>query len=374
MSPANPVDSAQMRRLNAQSVLHELRAAASPTLTQLARRTGLSRHTVSAVLRDLSSRGLAEELAPAEGSSGRPARRYRFRGAAGHVAGFGFAPDHVVATVCDLDGTEIARERRDVDPTTPAVDRLRLAEELGQRCAARVGPVWAAAAGTTGVVDPDGKVRVAHQIPGWTGLDLASRVGSWFDCPGFAGNDAHLAALAEKWRGNARDARDVAHLLTGHRSGFGVVIGGRLHIGRTGAAGEFGKLKHILANDPTDLLAAEGITADELFARVHAGDDHAVQVADRVAFGLAQCAAVLVMAIDPELVVLGGYLAQDNQLLLDQVRRHLRDMCVSPPEVVPSALGEEAVALGAVRMALDCVEASALLFGPRSEGTVAAAG
>lgn len=373
MSPISPMDSAQMRRLNAQSVLRELRAAASPTLTELARRTGVSRHTVAAALRDLSSRGLVEEMAPSEGSSGRPARRYRFCATAGHVVGFGFATDHVVAMVCDLDGTETALERRDVDPAMSAADRLRLAEELGRRCVAGVGPIWAAAAGTTGVVDRDGRVSVARQIPGWTGLELASRVGGWFDCPGFAGNDAHLAALAEKWRGNARYAQDVVHLLTGHRSGYGLLVGGRLHRGRLGAAGELGKLKHAVVEDPTDLLTAEGITADELSASARVGDERAVAVTDRMAFGLAQPAAVLVMAIDPELVVLGGRLAT-NGLLVDRVRQHLGDLCVSPPEVVPSAFGEGAVAIGAVRMALDSVEGSGLLFGPRETGVPAVAG
>ena len=363
MDSANPVDSAQMRRLNSRSVLQALRSAAAPTLTQLATQTGLSRHTAAGVLSDLASRGLAEELAPAEGSSGRPARRFRFRSDAGYVVGFAFAPDHVMVMVADLDGTEVARQRCVVDPAESAAGRLRLAEGLAHQCTTGTGPIWAAAAGTTGVVARDGRVTVASQIPGWTGLDLGDRVGGWFGCPGLAGNDAHLAALAEQWRGNARYVEDVAYLLTGHRSGFGLVIDGRVHPGRSGSAGELGKLRHLLENDPTDLLAAEGVTAEVLFARARDGDERALAVADRIAYGLAQCAAVLSMAIDPEVVVLGGDLARNNHTLVTAVRQHLAVMCLNPPEVVLSGLGEETVALGAVRAALNRIEDSAMLFG-----------
>lgn len=363
MSDRNPADFTMVRRHNARHVLMALRGSASVTLSELARSTGLSRRTTGGVLDDLVERGLAEELAPSPGSSGRPAKRYRFRGDAGRVVGIAIAPDHLVATVVDLDGVVLRTERQRLDPETPAPERLRAIEALAKQCAEGYGPVWAAAAGTSGVVNAEGRITLATQIPGWTGLELAATVGRWFDCPGAAGNDAHYAAVAEHWKGNARFARDMAFLLTGHRSGFALIIDGRLHVGRSGAAGEFGNLAHLHENEATELLASEGITLAELLTAAQAGDVRANDVVSRMARGVAQGTAVLAMAIDPEVVVLGGPFAKGNPLLLDRVREELVGLCINPPVVELSCLGDEAVALGAARTALDLVESSERMFG-----------
>ncbi|MER7368692.1 hypothetical protein [Nonomuraea wenchangensis] len=62
------------------------------------------------------------------------------------------------------------------------------------------------------------------------------------------------------------------------------------------------------------------------------------------------------LVVDPELVVVGGGFSRGGELLLDRMRAHLAGMCLNPPEVALSTFGEESIALGAVRMALDHVE------------------
>ncbi|WP_328438739.1 helix-turn-helix domain-containing protein [Streptomyces sp. NBC_00444] len=81
-------DQAFIRAQNAKAALRALRHAGAPTtLSQLAKTAGLSRPTVESDLTDLTGRGWAEELFPDDGAMGRPARRFRFHAAAGHVAG-----------------------------------------------------------------------------------------------------------------------------------------------------------------------------------------------------------------------------------------------------------------------------------------------
>src|SRR5699024_5164570 len=128
-----------------------------------------------------------------------------------------------------------------------------------------------------------GRVRVSSQIPGWTGLDLAARVGEWFDCAGFAGNDASHAALAELWKGNAQYVRNVVYLLTGHRSGYGLGVDGKVHRGASGAAGEFGRLPYLRGHDTTLVLERHGVTAEEVFARSATGDDDVLTIIDELA-------------------------------------------------------------------------------------------
>ncbi|SDS41017.1 ROK family transcriptional regulator [Microlunatus soli] len=363
-------DTTLLRQLNIGSVLIGLRSAPSVTLTELARSTGLSRQTAGAALDELIARGVCEPLAPQEGTSGRPARRYAFRRRAGHALGISFAPTHVLVITSDLAGEIVARQGRELDQQTPAAERLAVAEELARRCAEQAGPVWAVGAGTSGVVDRDGKVRAASQLPGWVGLDLAAQVGGWFDCPARAGNDAAMAALAERWLGNAQHVDDVVMLLTGHLTGFGLLIDGRVRVGRSGAAGELGKLPWWRDSDPAFALAREGWTADQAIAAAESGDRRAQDLLAELGQRLARSAAVLVSSIDPELVVVGGELAPAGERMLEPMRRELGTMCRSAPEVTASSLGTDGVALGALRGALDQIERDPRRLG--SAGTVVA--
>jgi predicted NBD/HSP70 family sugar kinase len=359
-TPGITRDAALLRRLNTRATLHALRRGGPQTLTQLARAAGLSRQTAEAALADLTARGLAREVAPAEGGAGRPARRFAFRADAGHVVGLDVGPRRILAMLADLNGDVVAERRLDTDEHLPAAERLALAERAATACVEAAGParggVWAATAGTSGVVDRSGRVTISTLIPGWTGLDLAGQVGRWFGCPGFAANDANLAAVAEHWRGSARHVDDLVYVLTGYRAGHGLLLDGRLRTGRTGSAGELGRVPLTGWEDASVVLAEAGRGADELFQAARAGERQALALVDRLAHGLARGASVLVAAVDPELVVVGGTLARGGEVLLERMRAHLAEMCLNPPEVAPSTFGEESIAYGAVRMALDHAE------------------
>ncbi|HEY7606853.1 MAG TPA: ROK family protein, partial [Actinomycetes bacterium] len=92
-----------------------------------------------------------------------------------------------------------------------------------------------------------------------------------------------------------------------------------------------------------------------------AGDEVALGIVDRVADRIALAVAALAGMLNPELVVISGAVADDGDLFLDRIRgRLLPDLIDTPPRVAMSNLGDRAVVLGAVRMALDHVEASLL--------------
>lgn len=353
-------DTALLRRLNTRATLQALRRGGPHTLTQLARAAGLSRQTAEAALSDLTARGLAQEIAPAEGTAGRPARRFTFRAAAGHVLGMDVGPRRILVMLADLNGDVIEERRLDVDEHTPAAERLARAERAATACVEAAGlargGVWAVAAATSGVVDRSGRVSISTLIPGWTGLDLAGQVARWFGCPGFAANDANLAALAEHWRGSARHVDDLVYVLSGQRAGHGLLLDGRLRTGRTGSAGELGELPLAGWEDSSVVLAEAGRDVEEIFAAAREGDEQALAVVDRLAHGLARGASALVLVVDPELVVVGGGFSCGGEPLLARMRAHLAEMCLNPPEVALSPFGEESIALGAVRMALDHVE------------------
>ncbi|WP_214322398.1 ROK family transcriptional regulator [Nonomuraea sediminis] len=356
-------DASLLRRVNTRATLGALRGEGLATLTQLGRLTGLSRQTVEAVLDELGERGWVREVPPDEGVMGRPARRFGFRADAGHVLGVDVGANKILVALADLNGEVIAWERTAVSEGAEAAERLEAARRTAWACVDGAGvsrtSVWAVCVGTSGIVDRSGRVTLSLVLPGWTGVDLAGLAGRWFDCTGLAANDANLAALAEHWRGSAQHASDVVYVLVGHRAGAGILIGGRLHPGRTGAAGEIGALRQV----GWELAAAELVSerpATEIFAAARAGEDEALAAVDRFAENLAIGASALVLAIDPDLLVIGGGYSQAGDVLLGPLRRHLTDLCLSAPAVVMSTFGDKSVALGGVRLALDHVEREVL--------------
>ncbi|QMU66971.1 ROK family protein [Streptacidiphilus sp. P02-A3a] len=367
-------DPALLRRLNTRAVLDSLRTSAPLTVTQLGAAATLSRQTVEAVLADLAAEGWVDEAEPERGM-GRPARRYRFRAEAGYALGVDVGVHKLLAVLTDLDGNELAGQRTDLPDGLSGVDRLALVEQhvlafLGGRPGAR-DRLRALCLGVPGTVDHSGRITRSTPIPDWTGLDLAARAGRWAGSP--AGppvrarveNDANLAAVAERWRGSARFSDDCVYILTGHRTGAGVIIGGRLHRGRGGAAGEIGALAVLGWEDriTNELRSADDV--GHVFARAAEGDRAALTLVDHFARSLARGAAALVLTVNPDLLVIGGGYSRAGEVLAAPLRTHLRELCLDPPRVALSTLGEESVALGAVRLALDRAESE--LFGVPAE-------
>ncbi|WP_055590317.1 ROK family protein [Peterkaempfera griseoplana] len=364
-------DSSLLRRINSAVTLRALRDGRELTLTRLVGDTGLSRPTVEGVIEGLVESGLVAEVDHSQDSArqrGRPARWFRFRSEAGHVLGVEIGVHSVRAVLADLTGRVTASCARPVDEALEADDRLGAARTLVAELLRRAGvsrdSLWAVGIGTPGIVDGEGTVRLGTAMPGWTGLELGSRLRRSFRCPVLVENDANLAAIAEHWQGAAAGMGDVVFVLAGLSPGAGSLINGRLHRGFGGAAGEIGAL-HLLGREatPERLLSTTGKPLNPLdeaaVARVlrlaREGDEVARGAMDRFLQRLVHDVAALVLAIDPEIVVVGGWAAGLDGVL-EPLREQLGRFCLRAPEVALSALGEDVIALGALRVALDQVE------------------
>ncbi|NUS12962.1 MAG: ROK family protein [Streptomyces sp.] len=364
-------DPSLLRRINSAVVLHALRGAQTPTLTELVQSTGLSRPTVEGVIEGLTDSALVVEVGPEAGDTrkqGRPARRFRFHAEAGHLLGIEIGAHQVRVVLSDLSGQLLGSHGRDVDEAASADDRLErvrgtVAELLRKAGVAR-STLWGVGVGSPGIVETDGEVRLSTALPGWTGLPLGERLRRSFRCPVLVENDANVAAVAEHWKGAAVGTDDVVFVLAGLSPGAGSLIGGRLHRGFGGAAGEIGAL-HLLGREatPERLLSTTGEplhpldepAVERVFALARQGDAQATHAVQRFLHRLVHDVAALVLAIDPELVVIGGWAAGLDGIL-EPLRAELARYCLRTPQVVLSALGQEAIATGALRLALDHVE------------------
>jgi predicted NBD/HSP70 family sugar kinase len=177
-------------------------------------------------------------------------------------------------------------------------------------------------------------------------------------------NDANVAVVAEHWQGAAVGTDDAVFVLAGLSPGAGSLIGGRLHRGFGGAAGEIGALhllgrevtpEHLLSTTGTPLHPLDEGAVARVFALAKEGDPQALEAVNRFLRRLVHDVAALVLAIDPELVVVGGWAAGLDGVL-EPLREQLALYCLRPPEVALSVLGEGVIATGALRLALDHVE------------------
>jgi predicted NBD/HSP70 family sugar kinase len=259
--------------------------------------------------------GLAEEapLPPdAPRPVGRPAKRYRFRRAAGHVAGLDIGPHKVLCLVADLRGDIVASARADVGPEMSAAKRLAAARTVLRRATRGRSNLRALGVGTTGVVS-EGKVVVSDRLPDWQGLDLAGALGSGRSHPVLTGNDTKLAALAEHWRGAAQGTDDLIYLLIGRSISLGLMLGGKLQMGYNGAAGEVGVLRdfgwytafdRFLTYGTGEPAARSSQAAKRVFDAVRQGDPEATAVVRAFVADLATGVAATVLTVDPQLVSL----------------------------------------------------------------------
>jgi predicted NBD/HSP70 family sugar kinase len=357
-------DLSRLRQLNAMAAIRALRDGKPLTLTELAKRTGLSRASTEDVIRELIGRGWVAEAEPTAGTVGRPARRYRFRADAGRVLGVDIGGHTIRALVTDLDGEVLHSASVPVTPELGRKERLAAIDRCVATALAGAGTtpaeIWSTGVATTGLVDGTGKVMLSDSLTEWTGVDLADHLRRLVPAPVRVENDSKLAALAESWRGVARYAKDVVFLLAGVRTGTGLIIDGKLHRGFGNAAGEIGALPAVgWLKAPDHLRSWSGSdNFEDIFEAARQGDRTAVKAVRRYTRDIAVGVSALILTLDPELLVIGGGFSRSADVVIEPLRGELDRWCLRTPEIRISTFGDEGVVLGAVRLALEQVETS----------------
>ncbi|GIF70000.1 transcriptional regulator [Asanoa ishikariensis] len=363
-------DLSRLRELNSLSIVRALRQHPPSTVTELSQRTGLSRPAVDVIAQGLVTDGWASVIEPGASSAvGRPARRYQFRADAGHVLGVDVGAHKILALLADLDGNIVQTVRHSVSPDAGPEERLAELDSVINACVSEAGKsfgdIWAVTVAVTGAVDAAGQTSFFTPLPGWQQVNLASHLGARFTCPILVENDCKLAALAERWKGAARDADDIVYLLAGMRNGAGLIIDGVLRRGFGGAAGEIGALKQVRwLNAPEHLQNCPGVpstvspddAAAWVFNAARSGNRAARAAVNRYVKDLAVGAAALVLTLDPQVVIFGGGFSRSADLVLDPLRNELERLCIRLPEVRASTLGADSVALGALKLSLNEVD------------------
>ena len=345
-----------------------LRDGAPQTLTQISRAAGMSRPTALAAVNELDALGWIERLDPSNGDkAGRPAMQFRFRGEHGVVAGIDLGVHKILVLLQSIDGALVGEHRVLLEESATGRTRIDAVASAVTEAMAMHAPsarLLAAGIGVPGIVDRFGRISVSRAIPQLDGVDLGSILSAQLGCAIFVENDAHSATLGEFTYGAGRGTRDLIYLVAGYRTSAGIIIDQKLHRGRTGVSGMVGEMSVLPWRDSVDGLvhhnpdSAEGpATIASVFEAAQGGDPGAQRAVAKYVDDLAVGLAMLALAIDPELVVVGGGVSQAGAALARELRERLSYHArLVNPRVELSELGDRATALGGVRLALDHVE------------------
>jgi predicted NBD/HSP70 family sugar kinase len=372
-----------LRAINERAVLERLRAGGPASRTELAASTGVSKPTVGQALANLERAGLVRAAGRRTGERGRSASLYELDPTAAYVAGVDVGRSWVRVAVADLAGEVVGRRdaRNRARGAGALVDHVRT---LAHEVVAGAGVAWEdvvhTVVGSPGVLDPEtGRLRYAANLPGWGRAGLVDELRGALTPSLAIDNDTNLAALGERAYGRGRDIQDFVYLSIGTGVGMGIVVGGELHRGARGAAGEVGFLPlgaggglGATAPSPTprgaleDAASAGGIvrtgramgmkgavTAERIFTAAAAGDATARATVAREAERLAVVVAAVAAIVDPGLVVLGGGIGANADVLLPQLEDAVAALTPLRPPVVLSDLGADAIVLGAIATALE---------------------
>jgi predicted NBD/HSP70 family sugar kinase len=367
-----------LKDLNERAVLEAIRAGAPISRAEISRRASISKPTVSLALQSLLDAGLVREAAHDPSGPSYGAVFFEPVAEAALVLGFDVGARFLRGALCDLHGE--VRARQDVELSGASAEAALeaiagLREALPVAAGLEGGLVDGVVVGVPGVVEEQ-RLRLASNVSGLEGMAFGEELEGALGLPVRVENDVNLAALGEQWRGVARGVDDFAFLSIGTGVGAGLVLRGELHRGRHGAAGEvdyvsagregdvdpcaaaLSAVAARLASDSPTVLAAPYDVRD-VFAAARAGDAVALAVVHEEARRIALHIVPLAAVADVELVVLGGGLGANSDLLLEPVRTLLAGWVPYPPRVEVSSLGEAAVLTGAlsvgVRGALDSV-------------------
>jgi glucokinase-like ROK family protein len=391
-----------LKEINRSRAFEILKSARVLSRPELAQQTGLSRATIALLMEDLLRVGVAHHVGLGDSTGGRPPALLEFNPDAAYAVGAAMRDHQWRIVITNLDA--VVQQRLDVTiaGTTPeaAVEALRegvtmLLATVDQR---KVLP--ALGLGTPGLVDMHaGVIKTAVDV-GWFEVPIRTMAEAALKRDVYVANRSKVGALAEYWYGVKQGRTEIIYISIGTGISAGIVHAGELYMGVNSSAGELGHTTVLpdgplcrcgnrgclqqLVSEPaiTDRARArlreggnsllhqqvgnypERVTAEMIFQAAEAGDAVATELVQETARYLGIAIANLVNLFNPELIVLGGPVGQMGKTMLpalqEEVRRRALSYPLSAAQIVPSALGQDANAIGAAVLVLR--RASELIF------------
>ncbi|MFE4423404.1 ROK family protein [Streptomyces sp. NPDC056817] len=382
-------------RVNQTVLLETLRAEGPASRQQLAALTGLSSATVNRLVEALKREGLIVDAERAPSTGGRPPQLIRYNADAQTVLALALGPRRIIGAVADLAGTVRYREERPTLAPGEAApgdneifhNLLAFIRDLAKRAGRLAAPPRAVAVGVPGVVGgQNGRVEFAPAL-GWRSMPLAALLTEELGLPVAVENNVNLIALATHRHGPGIGMQHMAVVVAEVGVGAGLILGGSLHRGRLGGAGEVGYL--LLEHDSLDRpwpgfgdlesriglagigrrMAGAGFTVGDgelpavgqLFEAARSGNGRAGKLVRELADDFSLLVANVAVLLSPEQIALGGEtFRRGADLLLPAIEARLQGRIPAVPRLVVVESADVEI-VGAAELAIEASAGTAFL-------------
>lgn len=374
------------------AILEVIRKSGPISRTDISKTTELNIVTVSNYINHYIKKGLVIEGELDESTGGRKPVLVELNPKAGYIVGVGLNMLSMVGILVDLEINVLKEMKRERVPenSEAVIERMvDLAEEIINQADIDKSKIAGVGVGVPGIIDERGRTIRWPQSLGDKDISICLSIKDTFEkrlnIPTIVENDANAAVLGEKWLGLDREVRHMIYMFSG--VGVGILINGEIYRGAAGAAGELGVASPKQSKEEAFKIASQlgrwemdlGMVR-ELRARIEKGeksvcrdfvsgdlskigfkelirgakekDPLAIRVVEEGGATLGRKVAFLANLLNPEIVVIGGGVEDCGAPFLEALKNTVKEWSVEEAanrvSIIPSAFGENAVALGAV--------------------------
>lgn len=381
------------------AILDLIRRKGPITRTEISKETELNIVTVSNYINSYIQKGLVIEGGLDVSTGGRRPVMVELNPKAGFIIGVGLDLFNIIGLITDLRANVLVRVKkaRPVGSENVLLDTLiSIVDELIKKSELEIEKIKGLGIGIPGIVDRHGgTIRWPEQMGSIYISTLKNMMEQRFGIPTFIENDATVAAFGEREFELESEVKNLIYMYSG--IGCGIVINGQIYRGSTGCAGELGLISltdeerkkwmglerwqadlglkekakveikkgrksKILEFAQNDIEKIDFRSVIEAFQE---DDELAKELLEEAGKELGIRIAYLVNLFNPEVVVIGGGIERAGSAFLDVIKRTVREKTFeeigSQVRIVPTQLGEDSVALGAVSLVIQEIFTHALI-------------
>lgn len=391
-----PAPTTFVKNINKYAILDLIRfTPGGISRVELARKVGLTRAAVTSIVNDLLAVGVIREAESRYAPSGRRPVVLEVNAERGKVIGIDMGATHVTILLADFSACVLRELESPFDINDGPEECLfqvdSLLRDFLDKAGVKLEDILAIGVGVPGpIVSDAGMVSGPPIMPGWDSYPIRDHLQELWQCPIALSNDAELGALGEWAYGAGRGERNLAYIKVGTGIGCGLLLDGRLYRGTTGSAGEIGHIT-ITENGPlctcgnrgclealaggnaiarsaqemvrsghrtqmASITPINSLTARDVIAAARNGDLTAQNIVAEAGEHLGTAIASVVNLFNPSMIVVGGGVAQIGDLLLEPIRKTVRERSLKVASravrITAALLGRRSAGMGAVVQAL----------------------
>jgi len=357
----------------------------------ISKRLGLSRSTVTEIVKKTLKTNLVSETGKGPSIGGRQPIILKFQDQARGILGIDIGATHVSVVLMDLRGHVLSwKEERFQVRNDPEGTRKLILELCDASLASwkngskKILSIGVAVPSPVDPAHPEWLSEVV--IPAWQGRNELEPLHKKYGVPLYIDNDANLGALAEYWWGSGKNAKNLIFIKISHGIGAGIILDGEIYRGTKGTAGELGhlpidingelckcglrgclttflgetalinKVQSLLIKYPESTLNYKSLSVKEIELAALKGDTLAIRLVKESAEYMGVAISSLLNLLNPDTIVLGGSLAQTGDLFIEPIKKKIKQSALinssEITEIKSSALSSKTIAIGAATLAL----------------------